>query len=106
MEPSHIKTNCFEDCFAAVLAADHPDSEKRETLASLGLPSTILAAVALGVALKAAGGDVSAAKFLREVSNGGKAAPDTDLAPYTDEELRTLIRCLQEDTHDTARKTH
>lgn len=99
MEHCDRKTLGFEDCFAAVLAAEHPDGEKREMLASLSLPTTILAAVALGVALKAAGGDVSAAKFLREVLGGAAGGgEDTDLAPYTEEELRALIRHLQEDT--------
>ena len=101
MEQRDSKAWNFEDSVTAVLATPHPDSEKRETLTSLGLPSTILSAIALGIALKAAGGDVSAAKFLREVCAGGTTAAGTDLAPYSDEELRALIHHLQEEQHDT-----
>ena len=96
----------MDKSFAAVLAAPHPEEEKRRTLAALSLPPTILSAIALGIALKAAGGDVSAANFIREVTGGNAAEETTDLTPYTEEELRALLDHLQEDTHDTRAETH
>lgn len=106
MKMESITSESFDLCFGAVLRADHPDSEKREMLTSLGLPTTVLSAIALGIALKAAGGDVSAAKFLRETCTADTAqTEDTDLAPYTDEELRILLKTFEEETHDTTRET-
>ena len=94
-----VTTDCFDRSFAAVLNATHPDGEKRELLSSLGLAPTILSAVALGIALKAAGGDVSAAKFLRDTCCEDRAgAEDLDLTPYTDEELRAILNTLEEET--------
>ena len=106
MKMESVTSEFFDQSFGAVLRADHPDSEKREMLASLGLAPTILSAIALGIALKAAGGDVSAAKFLRDTC-GEDTAPheDTNLAPYTDEELRLLLNAFEEETHDTTRET-
>lgn len=96
---SAVTTACFDQCFSAVLRASHPDVEKRELLSSLGLSPTILSAVALAIALKAAGGDVSAAKFLRDTCTAdGTPHEDTNLTHYTDEELRRLLNTLQEET--------
>lgn len=101
-----MTSESFDAAFGAVLGADHPDGEKRELLRSLGLAPTILSAVALAIAMKAAAGDVSAAKFLRDTC-GEDTAPheDTNLAPYTDEELRILLNAIQEESHDTTRET-
>ena len=105
MKMESVTKEYFDTAFASVLCAHHPDGEKRELLSSLGLPPTILSAVALAIALKAAGGDVSAAKFLRDTC-GEDTAPceDTNLAPYTDEELRVLLNTFKEETHDTTRE--
>lgn len=106
MKKDGVTTECFDTCFGAVLRADHPDGEKREMLASLGLAPTILSAIALGIAMKAAGGDVSAAKFLRDTcAEEGIKCEDTNLAPYTDEELRLLLSAFEEETNDTTRET-
>lgn len=106
MKMEFVTSESFDQSFGAVLRADHPDGEKRELLRSLGLSTTVLSAIALGIALKAAGGDVSAAKFLRETCTADTAqTEDTDLAPYTDEELRLLLSAFEEETHDTTRET-
>lgn len=105
MDQGAVTATLFDETIGAALRAEHPDGEKREQLAALGLPTTLLSAVALALTLKAAGGDVSAAKFLRDTC-AAHSAPheDWDLAPYTDEELRKLITTLQEDNHDTTRE--
>lgn len=105
MNRSIITQAMFDESVALALSAQHPDEEKRKLLASLGLPTTILSAIALGVALKAAGGDVSAAKFLRDAGCSEREADeDTNLAPYTDEELRALLKTFEEERYDTRAK--
>lgn len=99
MKKDSVTREHFDTAFASVLRANHPDEEKRELLASLGLSTTILSAVALAIAMKAALGDVSAAKFLRDIcGEDGTPREDTDLAPYTDEELRILLRTFEKET--------
>ena len=95
----------FDESIRTVLAAGHPEEEKRELLSALGLAPTILSAVTLGIALKAAAGDVSAAKFLRDICVSGEGREDATLAPFTEEELRALLQSLEEDTHDTRNAT-
>lgn len=102
MQSTAMSARDFDGTLAAALAAPHPDEEKREMLLSLGLPGTVLGAIALGIGLKAAGGDVSAAKFIRDICREGQGGEEeTDLTPFSEQELRALLRNFEEDTHDT-----
>lgn len=82
-----------------ILSAETPDEEARQTLDGLGLAPTVLNAIHLGMSEKAAKGDPSAAKYLRDLAEGGgreetEAAEDADplpgLSALSDRELRRL----------------
>ena len=102
MQDGTVTTALFDESIHAALRAEHPDEEKRAQLRELGLPTTLLSAVALALTLKAAAGDVSAAKFIKDAC--GEKSTDSsgpDLSTLTDEDLRAVIRHFEEEIHDT-----
>lgn len=86
----------FPGSARAILAAPTPDEDAKATLEGWGLAPTVLNAIHLGMSAKAARGDPSAAKYLREVAveetqeEENPAQPD--FSALDDRALRRLIR--------------
>jgi len=84
-----------------ILNAETPDEEARQTLDGLGLAPTVLNAIHLGMSEKAAKGDPSAAKYLRDLAEGGgeeeEAELPADLSALSDRELRRLAARFRSD---------
>lgn len=88
-----------------ILRAPTNDGEKRERLVELGLEPTALNAILLGMSDKAARGDPSAARYLRDAAQAAQG-PDEgrtprslppDLTALTDEQLRALALEMGDD---------
>lgn len=88
------KQRDFRASVRALLACQIPDEELRQRLDALGLDTTVLNAIHNGVFEKALRGDVSAARYLRDLAEeeGEKKEPSThlDLSRLSDLELRRL----------------
>ncbi len=88
-----------------ILRAPTPDEEKRERLTALGLEPTALNAILLGMSDKAARGDPSAARYLRDAAQGAQGtdaepsprALPPDLTALTDAQLRALALEMGDD---------
>jgi len=85
-----------------ILSAETPDEEARQRLDGLGLAPTVLNAIHLGMSEKAAKGDPSAAKYLRDLAEGGGEEEDAaelpaDLSALSDRELRRLAARFRSD---------
>ncbi len=92
---------CFPESVRAILAARTPDGEAEEALRALGLEPTVLNAIHWGMSGKAARGDTSAAKYLRDAveREGEEDAPEPEwpeLSTLSDRELRALAARLEE----------
>ncbi len=91
---------CFPESVRAILAARTPDGEAEEALRALGLEPTVLNAIHWGMSGKAARGDTSAAKYLRDAVER-ESEEDTpepawpELATLSDRELRALAARLE-----------
>lgn len=88
----------FPESVRAILTAETPDEDARETLRTLGLPPTVLNAIHLAMSGKAAKGDPSAAKYLRDTVAEQQADEDDeppvlaglDFSEMSDSELKEL----------------
>ncbi len=90
----------FPESVRAILAARTPDGEAEEALRALGLEPTVLNAIHWGMSGKAARGDTSAAKYLRDAVEMGdeEDAPEPawpELSALSDRELRALAARLE-----------
>ncbi len=91
---------CFPESVRAILAARTPDGEAEEALRALGLEPTVLNAIHWGMSGKAARGDTSAAKYLRDAVEGDdeEDTPEPawpELSTLSDRELRALAARLE-----------
>lgn len=85
----------FRGSVRALLACQIPDEGLRERLDELGLDGTVLNAIHNGVFEKALRGDVSAARYLRDLAEEERTqdrepVKGADLSRLSDEELRRL----------------
>lgn len=91
-----------------ILRAPTNDEEKRERLVALGLEPTALNAILMGLSDKAAKGDPSAARYLRDAAQaaqepdaerppGAQRTLPPDLTALTDEQLRALALEMGDD---------
>lgn len=85
----------FGESVREILAGAVQDEKWKELLRALGAEETMLNAIHLALCLKALGGDVQAAKYLRDTAEEGDGSsdPDTalaDLSGLTDRQLRAL----------------
>lgn len=82
----------------SILACEIPDEEKRAQMQTLGVSPTMLNAIHLAMGKKAAGGDVQAAKYLRDVvqEQGQDTSGEegtlkfSELSTLTDQQLREM----------------
>ena len=96
----------FGESAREILAGVVQDENMRELLRTLGVEETMLNAIHLAICLKALGGDVQAAKYLRDTAEEAETEeadglPD-DFAILTDRQLRALaaLRLRQEEGGD------
>ena len=95
----------FRKSVRLILAGAAQDEELCELLTALGVEKTMLNAVHLAICLKAMKGDVSAAKYLREIAEGEEDSGENgfempDLTVLSDRELRTMAAKLPEDRRE------
>jgi len=92
--------NTQADTFRTLMARDVEAEELGEQLEAMGLPPTYENAVCLAALRKAAGGDLSAYKLIRDVleehpeQNAAKPILSRELGRLTDEELEQLADSL------------
>jgi len=87
-----------------ILSCEVPDEEKHRQLEELGITPTMLNAIHLAMGKKAAGGDVQAAKYLRDIAQEtGTSETDNsamekfgDLTALSDQKLRELAAKWEE----------
>ncbi len=101
------KKTGFGESVREILAGAVQDEKWRELLRALGAEETMLNAIHLALCLKALGGDVQAAKYLRDTAEEGNENGDADtalpdLSALTDRQLRVLAaRWLEQEGGET-----
>lgn len=94
------KREClFGDSVRVILAGAVQDEKWKELLEALGVETSVLNAIHLALSLKALGGDVQAAKYLRDTAETGAGAENElpsilELSGLSDRQLRLLAARL------------
>ena len=92
------RQRAFRESVRAILACEVPDEELRDKLGKLGLDTTVLNAIHAAVFEKAVRGDVTAARYLRDMAEESeqermeRTPPEgfLELSGLTDDELRQI----------------
>ena len=98
------KKNGFGDSVREILAGAVQDETWKELLRALGAEETMLNAIHLSICLKALGGDVQAAKYLRDTAEetGTEEAELLleDFSILSDRQLRALAALRLKETEE------